>query len=886
MRRHAVLQLGMALLTIAFLSGCGGSSSTSFTVVLTPNVTQSIDVGQSVALTAFVAYDTTDKGVNWTVTGTNCTGNACGTFTELAGKTTSYIAPSNLIVSSSSMTVTVTATAIVDDRAAATINVYIYPKPQITTTSLPNGINGENYSQQIQVSGGSPPLLYSIKTGSLPGGLQLNTNGIIYGRPSVSGGKFDFTLQVSDQGTPPIVLTQPYSITIQGPPALNWVTTTLPDAAQGSPYNAPLNVSGGVPPITWSIISGGLPPGMSLDPTSGQISGTPSTQGAYTFMPQVVDSAIPPQTASPSQALTLTVGPPNPLSVATSLLPDGLTGTPYSSALLASGGVGPFTWTITSGILPSGLTLTSSTGVISGLPTAISTNNFTVQVTDSENPPEVASAPLSLSIVSSSNNSLLLDGNYVFLFNGYNSKGPVLMGGLFTADGGGTITVGAADINSNLGPNPLTSLTGRYTIGNDGRGNFNWTITCSTTTPACQCLPTSSSCTTTTVSTTFAYQMVIDANGDAQFEEADISGFRGTGIIRKQTLNTFTESNVTGNYAFEFTGADASNGRVALAGVMNANGSGVLSNGNADVNDAGAVSSNLTGVRGTYLVSPDGRATASLSLPLSPPEALNYIFYMASPSDILVAGIDTLGASSPMTSGELILQTQQSFDATSLNSPAVVTLSGVGAGGKASVLAGLLAGNGANGVSVGFDANDGGTITTAGSASGTYTPATNGRFVLAGLGNQLSVLYLVSPNQGFVVGKDSAASAGIAEAQETGISYNESNFASYFTFGSPLTGPPGMAETGVSDLEGTYLVDGAGNLSGKFDKISATGAESLNQVFKATYIVATNGRGTFSVTSPASFPPQMVFYMVSPTEVRIISVSSSDSHPQVYFSNH
>lgn len=877
------------------LTGCGGSSP-QVVVVTNPSTNQTIDQGQTVPFTAFVALNnaTTTTGVNWTLaplTGTTCTGSACGTLASVTPTSVTYAAPTTLTgIVTKTLQVTLTATSTANSHGTASVNITIDPSPQILTTSLPGGTNGENYSQPVNVTGGVAPLIFSISQGSLPAGLHVNTDGTIFGKPSGKAGTSTFTVQVTDQGQPPISASQQFSITIQAPPPLSVATTSLPSASQGSPYGFPLAASGGIAPISWTISSGALPPGLSLDPTSGQISGIPTVQNASppSFTVTATDSAIPAQIAMAS--LSIAVGAPLPLSVATTQLPEGLSATPYSSTLHANGGVGPFTWTIKSGILPSGLSLDSSTGIISGIPTAVTSANFSVEVTDSEPSPQTT-PPASLSIVigSATNNSLLLNGNYAFLFEGFNSKGAYAMATNFFADGRGSINPGSAtfaDINSVAGPNPQASLFGKYTIGSDGRGSFTVTVTCDTTVKSCVCLPTGISCTSTSISNNLTYQFALDGNGNGQVTEQDASGIRGTGILRKQTLASFAAQNFSGNYVFGFAGADSSANRVTLGGVIHADGTSLLQNGNADINDAGTLNSNLTGVTGTFLLAPNGRGTATFSGLTS--ATLNYAFYMASPSDVLFVGLDRISATNPLTSGEAILQTQPSFTATSLNGASVATETGLDAGGKASVLAGLLSADGTSGVSATTDTNDGGTVVSNASATGgSYSVATDGRVVLSGLGPQLGVLYLTAPNEGILLGQDPAASLGLVEAQTGGTSFAASSIAGYFSFGPPAVGYPGAAETSVSDFVGSFNSDGISTWLGKINKVNSNNSDLSNLALKLTYtVINLNGRGSFTVVTPSALPSQYVFYMVSPTQIRAISSVAMDSHPIALFFNH
>ncbi len=871
MKTHRVFLTRMffALLTAAFLSGCGGSGNSSLIIVISPNANQFVDQNQSVAFTAFVANDTSDAGVTWSLSGTHCAGAACGTLTNTTTSSVTYVAPKSV---GALLNVTLTATAKANTKTTATLNISVSPAPTISTTSLPGAINGQNYSQQIVANGGVAPLFFTVTSGNLPNGFHLDTNGLVSGRSTSNGGTFNFTVVATDQGSPPLTAMQSYTIIIAPAPPLSILTTSLSNAAQGSTYNFPLAASGGVPPLTWTVTVGSLPPGLSLNAITGQISGIPATQGTFAFTVKATDSAFLPPNQQPqtaTQALSLTVGAPGTLTIATTSLPLANTATLYSQQLRVTGGVGPFTWVLTGGILPSGLNLSTS-GVVSGVPTAVSTNSFTVQVTDSEPTPQTASATLTISIVSSSNNNALLNGNYVFIFSGFNSSGPVVLGGTLLANGTGNI-FGSEDSNNNNptgstqnnGPGPVqnTTVAGTYSIGSDGRGSF----------------------TLNSASIVSTYQFALDTNGNGQFIEADNTGTHGTGILRKQTVSNFTTQSFSGNYAFQLAGTDSSGKRDALAGVFNADGISLFKNGNADTNFAGTLGTNLNGVTGTFLLAQNGRGAASLTLPV--PVTLNFVFYMVTPSHALFLGMDPISQTNPMTVGEALLQSQPTFDKTSLNGPSIATASGLAASGNAVALAGLLTADGNTGISSTIDTNAGGTITSNASASGSYSVAANGRASTSGLSNQLAVLYLVGPNQAFVIGQDSAASAGIIEPQ-VGAPFNAASFASYFTFGPPPTGALLTSDKASNNFAGSILSDGAGNISGKLDEAGASGIPSSNLALKATYTVGANGRGTISVSSPPLLPVQFVFYMVSPTQVRAISSAAADTHPQVFFFNH
>src|SRR5208283_1929151 len=136
---------------------------------------------------------------------------------------------------------------------------------------------------------------------------------------------------------------------------------------------------------------------MGLDPGSGVISGMPTMQGTYPFTAQVVDSQSTPANASTSVSITVN-STLTQLTITTSSLPSGTQNLTYSAMLAASGGVTPYTWSISTGSLPPGLTLNGNTGAITGTPSGGGTSNFTVKVTDSEQPSVSVNAQLSITI--------------------------------------------------------------------------------------------------------------------------------------------------------------------------------------------------------------------------------------------------------------------------------------------------------------------------------------------------------------------------------------------------------------------------------------------------------------------------------------------------------
>ena len=160
-----------------------------------------------------------------------------------------------------------------------------------------------------------------------------------------------------------------------------FITTSplLPTGQVGSSYYAALTATGDDPPFTWSITSGSPPPGLGLS-SSGVISGTPTLAGSYSFTATVTDST----SATASQPFIINVNE-RPLRFTTTSLSIAEEGRSYSTTIGVSGGTSPYTWSITSGSLPTGLTLHSNNGYISGTPASDTAGSysFIIEVTDS-----------------------------------------------------------------------------------------------------------------------------------------------------------------------------------------------------------------------------------------------------------------------------------------------------------------------------------------------------------------------------------------------------------------------------------------------------------------------------------------------------------------------
>ncbi|RZA31816.1 MAG: autotransporter outer membrane beta-barrel domain-containing protein, partial [Lysobacteraceae bacterium] len=359
----------LSIAGISVTEGNAGTSNATFTVSLSAASGQTVTVNYATAdgvATAPGDYTATSGTLSFSP------GVVSRTLTVLVNGDTTVEADETFNVNLSGAVNSTIATAsgtgtIVNDDVVVTV----------TPASLPNPIAGSAYSQVLGAAGGTAPYTFAVTAGALPAGLTLSSGGAL-GGTATAGGAFNFTVTATDANG--VTGSRAYALTVN-PPTISIAPPTVPAAAVAAAYSQGISAAGGVAPYSYAVTAGALPPGLSLA-ANGSLSGTPTAGGTFNFTVRATDSTTGAGPYTGARAYSLTVNAPTVTLPATTLA-DGVRNTAYSATINpASGGTAPYTYAITSGALPAGMTLAAN-GTLGGTPTAAGTFAFGITVTDS-----------------------------------------------------------------------------------------------------------------------------------------------------------------------------------------------------------------------------------------------------------------------------------------------------------------------------------------------------------------------------------------------------------------------------------------------------------------------------------------------------------------------
>jgi hypothetical protein len=821
----------LAVSLSAALVGCGGGSSS----------------GSSALALASVVPPSGTVGTPYSYSFT-----ATGGKTPYAWNVASGQLPAGLKLNSSNGAVTGTPTTAatanftisVKDASATTamqavsIAVAAQAPPVFSNSTPPGGVVGAAYSFMFAATGGKTPYSWTVVQGSgnLPTGTALNSStGVLSGTPTAAG-TFNFTVQVKDANA--TAATQAYSIAIaQGPPP-TITNGNPPSGVVGTAYMFTFAATGGKAPYAWGVVvgSGNLPAGLALNSATGVLSGTPTAPPATAnFTIQVTDGNG--QSATHAYSLVIAAAP-SP-TITNGNPPDGTAGTAYTFSFTAAGGAQPYSWNVTSGQLPAGLTLKVVTGVLSGTPTSSGTFTFTVTVTDANS--STASQAYTVNIAASLNSisvtpllpSIDVAGTQQFTATGNYSDGSqqditanvtwsssattmvsITSSGLATALMTGstpatiTATMGSVSGTTQMNvkaPNVITVSPALPVVGIGGSQNFTATgkFADGTTADLTHFVTWSSGA--TGIATVTREGKGIGVSPGLVSITATNSSVSGSATL-DVTDKTFSDSSLNGAYAFTLVSFD-SRGPVFEAGSITTDGNGTIVSGVEDIN-AASLTTNIS-LSGTYSITPDGRGILTLI-----GNAQTRTFDV-----ILKANSATAGD----TGGQLIqndlqsnaIGTLQKQDATAFNNSAlanttyVFRMGGIDTSGQLSAV-GLITTDATGATMTGSqDMNDAGTVTGSTPITGTIGSinAATGRG-LATIAGYNFVAYVVSASKLLFVEIDSTlpAVAGIAEVQTATAPPASGGYA----FNADTGGTQGRSWLiGQFDFTGNTINDGA-----------------------------------------------------------------------------
>lgn len=430
-----------------------------------------------------------------------------------------------------------------------------------------------------------------------------------------------------------------------------------------------------------------------------------------------------------------------------------------------------------------------------------------------------------------------LSGPFAFSYTGSDAGGFLSVAGSFVADGSGHITSGTQDINSGAAVSTNVAVNGTYLVRADGRGTITLNSSAGTST----------------------LDFVIVAGGHALVTRFD-NRATGSGTIDQQSTFAFSNAALAGRFAFSLSGIDTGGVPLAVGGVFTSDASGNLTAGIDDSNDNGLVVTNDP-MTGSIPMTASGRGTATLNTSRG---ALTFAYYVVDANHLKIVGTNTF----PALGGEAFSQNAPSSNA-SVSGPFAFTVAGADLlNGNPFAAGGVLTSDGAGNVTSGIeDFNDGGSIATNVSLTGTYAVAANGRGTLT-LNTTAGVFSLIIyPSTGGVLALEidnRFLTSGTALQQQT-TPFTAGSFQG--TYGMNFNGAASGSEL---DSISEFTADGVNKLTGIID-INNSGGITFGQSMTGTFVANANGRNALSLQTPLGVQ-NIIVYLVNGNRAIFVEV--------------
>lgn len=417
--------------------------------------------------------------------------------------------------------------------------------PAITLNdTLPDSQVNVAYASSIVASGGVAPYIYILSGGSLPTGLTLNPNGTVTGTPMVAG-TFTFSVVATDASQCTGFNT--YSVTITCPTIT--LDDTLADGTTGTAYTGAITASGGNGGYTYALTGGALPAGLTLN-SNGSISGTPTAAGDFTFTVTATDAFG--CTGSASYTVSIVC----PVITLDDTLADGVVGLDYAGIINAGGGTPIYSYSVTGGTFPTGLTLNGD-GSVTGTAQEAGDFSFTVTATDAHGCTGSHSYTISIVCPAITLDDTLADGVAGTAYSGVIIASGGTPGYFYALTGGSLPTGLTLDTDGSITGTPTATGAFTFTVtATDAYGctgiNSSYSVTI-----ACPTITLDDTLPDGTVGTAYTGHSIQATGGTAPYTYAPTGSLLPTGLTLNADGTITGTPTATGTFAFVVTATDA-----------------------------------------------------------------------------------------------------------------------------------------------------------------------------------------------------------------------------------------------------------------------------------------------------------------------------------------